>query len=321
MANVPADKEISFVFDRDTGFRQILVPRNESSEGCSIVVNGTLSASVVFGASGSSGGVGPAGPTGSQGPAGPTGSTGPAGPTGSQGIPGSSPNVESYASFSSANFFSGSVGTLRGNAAGFTACVLLRPEDFPTDTEVMFANFNRFQTLGGWFLGIDATRWKFGVGQQSDGSILENFSTGLMETVQYQGRFLRRLFLLHLVYNGTTASLYVNGQFVQLLTPASGYQVADASLVPRLGRNTNNGSPAAAVSLGFVGAGYVESVFTATDVLNHYKDCLQEEAFQNAGFTNWWVADTAVADLTDQGAALDFLQVGTLTAVDATARW
>ncbi len=75
------------------------------------------------------------------------------------------------------------------------------------------------------------------------------------------------------------------------------------------------------VVLTFVGAGYVESVFTATDVLNHYFDCLEAESFVDASFTNWWVTDTAVADLTDQGAALDFLQVGTLTAVDATARW
>lgn len=321
MANVPADKEISFVFDRDTGFRQILVPRNESSEGCSIVVNGTLSASVVFGASGSSGGVGPAGPTGSQGPAGPTGSTGPAGPTGSQGIPGSAPNVESYASFSSVNFFSGSAGTLRGNASGFTACVLVRPEGFPTGTEVAFGNFSVYQTQGGWFLGIDSERWKFGVGQQSDGAVPDNFGSGLQSLTQYQGRFLRRLFLLHLVYNGTLATLYINGQAVQTLTPASGYQVSNIALVPRIGRNTNNGEPLPATTLGFVGAGYVESVFTATDVLNHYFDCLEAESFVDASFTNWWVTDTAVADLTDQGAALDFLQVGTLTAVDATARW
>ena len=312
MANVPADKEISFVFDRDTGFRQILVPRNESSEGCSIVVNGTLSASVVFGASGSSGGVGPAGPTGSQGPA---------GPTGSQGIPGSTPNVESYAGFSSVNFFSGSVGTLRGNASGFTACVMLRPEGFAADAEVLFGNYNRFQTDGGWFIGIDSSRWKFGVGRQSDGQVTENFADGLQSLTQYQGRFLRRLFLLHLVCNGTTADLYVNGQYVQTITPVGGYQVANASLIPRIGRNHNAGAPASALTLGFVGAGYVESIFTATDVLNHYFACLEAESFVDASFTNWWVTDTAVADLTDQGAALDFLQVGTLTAVDATARW
>lgn len=324
MANVPADKEISFVFDRDTGFRQILVSRNESSEGCSIVVNGTLSASVVFGASGSSGGVGPAGPTGSQGPAGPTGSTGPAGPTGSQGpqgIPGSAPNVESYAGFSSANFFSGSVGTLRGNAAGFTVALLVRPEGFATDTETFFGNYNRFQAQGGWWIGIDTSRWKFGVGQQSDSTVVENFSTGLQDLTNYFGRILRRLYLFHLVYNGTTATLYINGQSIRTLTPTGGYQIADAALIPRIGRNTNAGASAPATTTGFIGAGYVESVFTDTDVLNHYFACLEAESFVDASFTNWWVTDTAVADLIDQGASLDFLQVGTLTAIDATARW
>ena len=60
MANLPPDKEIAFVFDRDTGFKQVLVSRNLSSDGASVIINGTLSASVVLGASGSGGGgVGP----------------------------------------------------------------------------------------------------------------------------------------------------------------------------------------------------------------------------------------------------------------------
>jgi hypothetical protein len=310
MANLPPDKEIAFVFDRDTGFKQVLVSRNPLSDGCTITVNGTLSASIVLGASGS--GSGTVGPSGSQGP---SGSVGPAGPTGSV------PNIASYSGFSSSNYFVGSVNTLVGNAAGFTACVMVRPEGFATGTEVAFGNFSVYQTLGGWFIGIDSERWKFGIGQQSDGSVPDNFGSGLQSLTQYQGRFIRRLFLLHLVYNGTIATLYVNGQAVQTLTPTGGYEIADAALFPRIGRNTNNGEPLPATTLGVVGAGYVESVFTATNVVNHYVACLEAESFQDASFTNWWAVDTAETNLVDQGGALDFTLSGSLTAVDVTARW
>jgi hypothetical protein len=302
MPNIPPGKEISFVFDRDTGFRQVLVPRNESTDGCTVTVLGALSASVVLGISGS-GGSGSVGPEGPPGPA------------------GSAPSVTSYTGFSADNHFSGSANTLVGNASGFTACVMVRPEGFASGTEVAFGNFNLFQTQGGWFIGIDSTRWKFGVGQQSDGTVPDNFGDGLQSLVQYQGRFLRRLFLLHLVYNGTSAILYINGQAVQTLTPTSGYQVANEALIPRIGRNTNAGAPIPATSLGVVGAGYVETIFTATSVLNHYIDCLDSESFQDAGFTNWWVVDAAESNLIDQGGSLDFALNGTLTAVDATARW
>lgn len=316
MSSLPPDKEISFVFDRDIGFKQVLVPRNESSNGCIVTVNGTLSASAVFGASGSGGGgVGPQGPSGAVGPAGPTGSQGP------QGVTGSTPSVASYSGYTSTNYFSGSANTLRGNAAGFTACVMVRPEGFPAGTEVAFGNFSVYQNQGGWFLGIDSERWKFGVGQQSNSAVIDNFGSGLQSLTQYQGRFLRRLFLLHLVYDGTDADLYVNGHYVQTITPTSGYQVADAAFIPRIGRNTNNGEPLPATTLGVVGAGYVESVFTATNVVNHYVACLEAESFQDASFTNWWAVDTAQTNLIDQGASLDFALNGTLTAVDVTARW
>lgn len=322
MSSLPPDKEISFVFDRDIGFKQVLVPRNESSNGCIVTVNGTLSASAVFGASGSGGGgvgpQGPAGPTGSVGPAGPTGSQGPQGVTGSAG---SAPSLASYNGYTLANHFSGSAGTLRGNAAGFTVAALIRPDGFPTDTETFFGNYNRFQAQGGWWMGIDTDRWKLGIGQQSDSTVIENFSTGLQDLTNYYGRFLRRLFLLHFVYDGTTVTLYINGQSVRTLTPSGGYQVADAALIPRIGRNTNAGASAPATTTGFIGGGYVESIFTATDVLNHYFACLEAESFQNASFTNWWTVDTAETNLIDQGASLDFALNGTLTAVDVTARW
>jgi hypothetical protein len=305
MSSLPPDKEISFIFDRDIGFKQVLTSRT-SDEGCYIEIRGVVSASSYVGMSGGSGSVGPQGPSGSQGP---------------QGVTGSTPSVASYSGYTSSNYFSGSANTLRGNAAGFTACVMVRPEGFPTGTEVAFGNFSVYQNQGGWFLGIDSERWKFGVGQQSNSAVIDNFGSGLQSLTQYQGRFLRRLFLLHLVYDGTDADLYVNGHYVQTITPTSGYQVADAAFIPRIGRNTNNGEPLPATTLGVVGAGYVESVFTATNVVNHYVACLEAESFQDASFTNWWAVDTAETNLIDQGAALDFALNGTLTAVDVTARW
>lgn len=54
MSKLPPNKEISFVFDRDVGFKQILSSRTALS-GCVLVVNGTISASSYEGVNGYSG--------------------------------------------------------------------------------------------------------------------------------------------------------------------------------------------------------------------------------------------------------------------------
>lgn len=46
MTSLPANKEISFSFNKDTGFVQSIAPRTETS-GCFVEVAGTLSASLV----------------------------------------------------------------------------------------------------------------------------------------------------------------------------------------------------------------------------------------------------------------------------------
>lgn len=308
---IPSNKEVSFIFTKDAGFVQTLSPRTEAA-GCVVVIEGTISASSFIGMSGGSGSVGPQGPSGSQGPQGVTGSTGPAG---------SAPNISYVTSFTTSDFFSAPANNLRGNAAGFTACVLVEPDNFATATESLFGNWSPYQASGGWFLGIDDSRFKFGVGQQSDGVVADNFGTGLQSTSNFQGRLIQRFYLLHLAYDGTTARLYVNGQVVQTLTPSSGYEIANASLAPYIGKTNNVGEPLPATSLGYVGSAYVESNMTATQVLNHYKQCLAADTLVDASFSNMWLVTSGSMVLEDQIGSVDFTVTGTPTQITVAARW
>jgi hypothetical protein len=300
MANIPPDKEISFLFNRNIGLKQFLVPRDKTADGCYVQIDGVLSASHIVGVG-----------------------TGSVGPQGEQGPPGTTLAVPSFADFSSDDFYAAPPGNLRGNADGFTACVLVRPEGFPTSLQSVFGTWTAFQPNGGWFIGIDADRFKIGVGRQSDSTIQENFGTGLQGTSQYQGRFIRRFFLLHLAYNAgsNAATLYVNGQSAQTINPVDGFQLADAETIPYIGRNNNNSQRLPATNIGFSGAGYVEETMSAQAILNHYKDCLNVDGFTDAGFSNYWQVVSGSSALEDQVGSVDFVLNGTLTEVITGPRW
>lgn len=169
-------------------------------------------------------------------------------------------------------------GEFRGSAAGFLVNALVRLKAIPSGTETALGNWNIYQPDGGWFLGADNERWKFGVGQQSDQQVVDNYGTGLQSFSTYQGRLLHRLFLLTLGYDGTVATLYVNGQAVQTLTPTSGYEVANIANKLMLGRNTNAGVPTVASSIELVGFTYgVGAASSAASITTYYRRVLREK--------------------------------------------
>lgn len=308
MSNLPSGKEISFIFNKDMGFKQFLTARNNDN-GCFVQIDGTLSASHIVGV-----GTGSVGP---QGPQGPQGETGPQGP------PGSVTSVASFVDFSADNYYAAQAGTLRGNSDGFTACVLIRPEGFPSSLQSIFGNWTAFQPNGGWFIGIDADRFKIGVGRQSDSTIQENFGAGNQSTSQYQGRFIRRFFLLHLAYNAgsNAAILYVNGQAVQTINPVDGFQLAAVESIPFIGRNNNNTQRLPATDIGFSGAGYVEETQSAATILSHYKNCLDADSFVDMEFSNSWSVVSGSTLLEDQAGNVDFTLNGSVSSVVTKPRW
>lgn len=288
---LPPDKEIQFLFDKEQGLVQTIVPRRGGSNNAIVEVQGTISASSFVG-----GGVG--------------GNS-------------VSDRTTSIYGFGDNDYYFNSSGTLRGNNSGFTAAVLVQPEEFPGTITYLFSNFELFQTKGGWYLGVDSNSWKWGVGAGDTGAVSINGDggSGLQNVTQYQGRYIRRFFLLHLVFDGTNATLFVNGQNVQTFAPVSGYREADADLRPMIGRNNSNGTPRAADNLGFVGAGYVESAFSDADALTHYKLCLDNNTFVDNGFSNMWVATSGTFALTDSIGTLDWTLSGSLSQSTNIARW
>lgn len=287
------NKEIGFSFNKDVGFVQRLMPRTNAS-GCFVEIQGTVSASSFIGP----------------------------GLSGESSVPDVLRTSANYG-FTANDYYFNATGSIRGNSAGFTSALLLQPESFPGSITYLFGNFELFQTKGGWYLGVDSNSWKYGVGAGDTGAVSINGDggSGLQNVTQYQGRYIRRMFLLHLVFDGTNATLFVNGQSVQSFAPVSGYREADTDLRPMIGRNNSAGTPRAADNLGFVGAGYVESAFSATDALDHYKLCLDNNTFVDQGFTNMWVVTSGSTELTDSIGSLDWTLTGSLSQTTNLSRW
>ncbi len=231
--------------------------------------------------------------------------------------------------FTATAFYQGTAGDLRGEVGGFAVSAVIRQRAFPLAQGTIVGNHRIFQNDGGWWIGIDGNRWKFGIGQASDGSVPDNFGGPEAALTAYQGRLLSRLFVVTLNYDGTTATLYVNGQDVATLTPTGGFQPADAGLTPYVGRNANTGAQTPATGSGFVGFGYNASALTLDNVLAHYRACLDADGFADdtgaGAFTSAYTAPQdggSIATLVDaQGVAGDLVLTGAITAESLLPKW
>ena len=158
-------------------------------------------------------------------------------PTGSS-IPST---LRSIGNFADNRFAETVANTMPGHVDVFRVRLVVRLDAVPSGLEVIFCVWNPFQAQGGWFVGVDNSRWKFGLGRQSDGEVQEFSTPGIGDLTYFRGGNFHRWHTLILEYDGTTATLYVDSEAVGTQTPASGYQVANAALTPRIGRTSNNG--------------------------------------------------------------------------------
>lgn len=221
--------------------------------------------------------------------------------------------------FSAANHYAGVAGDLRGEVAGFAVSAVIRQLSYPTTQGAVVSNQNLFQATGGWYLGIDGNRFKFGLAQATDSTVIDNFvSADLPADV---GGLLNRLFVLTMNYDGTDCTLYVNGEDAFTLTPASGYAPADIGQQPYVGRNANGGAPGPADGSGFLGFGYHASALTVPQIGDHVRACINAGTFANdlgAGspFTSHFpvpAGATSPATLSDsEGVAGDFTRAGSV---------
>ena len=229
--------------------------------------------------------------------------------------------------FSSANYYAGAAGTGVGNASGFIGSALVRINGSfaGLGNQVFFGNNWFFINDGGWYIGMNEDRFKFGVGQASDGVVLENFVNAELPSYNIYGR----LFLVTLAYDGTDARGYVNGEHFVTLTPSGGYDTSFASDMLMLGRSNNGGAAAPSSACSILGAGYSEAVITESEVIDHFVACMESGAFEDlptTGFENMYSFEglsSAPATLSDVGSAADtdLTLNGSLTVSDFTTRW
>jgi len=156
-----------------------------------------------------------------------------------------------FENFSSANYLIGAAGECAGNASGFNATVICRLLDVPTGgLQTIFGNWNPYAGTGGWFIGVDNDRWKFGVADTSDGMVIESASSaGPADLDHFRGGRLHSWHVITLTLYGATAYLVVDGEVVAQINPSSGFQPADSGLAPYIGRSANGGVPTPASSV------------------------------------------------------------------------
>ena len=215
---------------------------------------------------------------------------------------------------SATNYYAGAAGTIQGAAAGFSAAVLLRLIRRPaTGRQIVWGTYSQF-ILGGWALGYDNDRWKLMLTQASDGAKLENFVNGDFADSPY---VIGKLALLHFVWDGTTARLYVQGEQEATVTPTGGITF-EPTIGPSIGvesRNRNEAAVSAAVS----GCAYGTQVMTAAQVAQHFLDVMEDGAMVDdpgAGFDNLWTLDgesAAPSALVDQIGAVNLSLTGSLS--------
>lgn len=223
---------------------------------------------------------------------------------------------EAVRGWSAANNYQAAGGTLPGNVAGFRVSVLMRSIAVPTADEFLFAVCEQFLGTGGYFVGINGDRFRFGISQASDGALISNFVSAELPTAAY--KVVGRLFLLSMSFDGTDATCRVNGQDVHVLTPASGYQPPAGTITPYFGRNANGGSPLPATASHILGAGYGTAPITKAQDEEHWLACMEDAAFVDdpVGLEGLWSFDglsSAPAVLPDGIGAVAFTRNGALT--------
>lgn len=218
-----------------------------------------------------------------------------------------------YGFANGANYYSGAAGTVQGDAAGFSAAAALRLRRKPSGREILFGTYSQFIN-GGWAIGYDGLRWKIMLTQASDGAKLENFVQAEFIENPY---VLGKLVLLHFVFDGTTATLYVQGEAEATISPTGGITF-DPTLGPHIGVEGRNQAEAAA-SAAALGCAYGTQVMTPAEVAEHYLEVMEAAAMVDdpgTGFDNLWTLDgetSAPATLTDQLGAVDLARTGALS--------
>ncbi|MEQ9697996.1 MAG: LamG-like jellyroll fold domain-containing protein, partial [Sandaracinaceae bacterium] len=237
---------------------------------------------------------------------------------------GSSPTVDVIGGFRasdpSVDHYEAAAGVGIGVAGQFTASVMARPHLLRTPgygTRIMIGAYRRF-IGGGWALGMDETRPKIFLTQASDGSKLENF-TGPEWPTFGAGRFV----ILTFTWNGTTATLYVNGEPAATLTPTGGIQF-EASVGLAWGCESYGGNWPFDGEI--AGAAYTGAAgFSANEVLFHALACLDADAMVDGGpgFANLWTAPSgsAPATITDAIGADDLTRTGAPTSGSRRVHW
>lgn len=237
--------------------------------------------------------------------------------------------VRGITSFTASQFYRAPINTQRGDAAGFSSVALVRPKQIPTAFGVIYGNFELFQTNGGWHIAYDGNRFVWGVHQASDGQRIANGGAGGADYSEFRTKFLGRLFHVALVYDGTTMRGYLNGEEMVTLTPSGGLDIADASLYPIVGENNSGANNAPNTSMDLLGAGYLESVLSASDVFDHFDACMQvnnwtagDVSFENRYDFSSISEGSAPSSISDQVGSGDLTAQGAaVSIVTRAARW
>ena len=228
--------------------------------------------------------------------------------------------------FADTRYYAAAANSMPGHVDGFFIAQLVRIIGRMPDQGVGFGCYNLFQNQGGYHLslapdGADprAVRAVFGIGQQSDGDVIENALLGQLDARPSAGlgpwwRQYGRLYLQAMSYDGNNALCYLNGELVTTLGPTGGYQVPNAALTPFLGRNTNAVLPQGLEGVELLGAGYgvLAGGQLEADVIDHWLATLEAGTFVDEpsnGFDDWWTFDgeaTTPAVLADQAGAVPF---------------
>lgn len=214
-------------------------------------------------------------------------------------------------------------GNLRGNASGFVMGGGFRVRRIPTETEILFSNLDPFDTgTGGFFLGVEPARFRFGIRQLSNGALIENFGGGSLGPGS-----LGKIHFMVAVFDGVTFTMYLDGYPTATLVPDTGYQIADIAHFFHVGRTNNAGAGLwPAPSLDILGFGYDETVPTAAAVADHYLACLDanDHVDGGLGYSNLWSFRdelTPPATLLDSVGSVDLTLAGAPTILDVVKRY
>lgn len=224
--------------------------------------------------------------------------------------------------FGASDCYDGTIDTLNG-ASTMTVTSLVRRLTAPSGgDQIFFSCIRQNLSNGGWFIGANGDRWRFGAKQASNGDTISNFVNAEMPE-----DILGKLVLVTMTINGTSVLGYVNGVQLVTLTLDTGFVPATSVVTPHIGRTDNTGAEEPATGFDILGVGYVESVLTPAEVADHFLEVMDAGALvdSNAHFTTRATFDgltSAPSTLEDQGTAeLDFSIDGSLSIANRRTRY